>query len=56
MVNICYFSCLRSIRRLQVNGHIPAESEIFRTYTQYGLYEDIRLTALEILVDFVSGM
>ncbi|XP_066935712.1 transcription initiation factor TFIID subunit 2-like, partial [Clytia hemisphaerica] len=46
-------SCLKAIRRLQVTGHIPAESAFFRKYSQYGLFEDIRLTALEILVDFV---
>ena len=46
-------SCLRSFRCLQENGHIPAESAIFRRYAQYGVFEDIRMTALELLVDFV---
>jgi len=54
---ILYFpsSCLKAIRHLQVTGHIPAESAFFRKYSQYGLFEDIRLVALEILVDFVHG-
>ena len=52
---ISFTSCLKAIQHLQVTGHIPSESELFRKYSQYGLFEDIRLTALEILVDFVQG-
>ena len=28
------YSCLKAIRTLQVNGHIPSESAIFRTYAE----------------------
>jgi len=47
-------SCLKTIRCLQVNGHIPAESAFFKVYSRYGLFEDIRFTAIELIVDFVS--
>ena len=36
-----------------MNGHIPAESQLFRKYGEYGIFEDVRKTALEIIVDFV---
>ncbi|XP_065647290.1 transcription initiation factor TFIID subunit 2 isoform X3 [Hydra vulgaris] len=47
-------SCLKVIRCMQTNGHIPAESALFKKYSKYGLFEDIRITALKIMVDFVS--
>lgn len=45
-------SCLKAIRSLQVNGHIPAESQFFKKFAQYGIFEDVRKTALQIMVDF----
>eukprot|EP00794_Sanderia_malayensis_P014061 gene14062-15527_t len=46
-------SCLRVIRALQVNGHIPAESAIFKTYARHGEFKEVRFVAIECLVDFI---
>nr|XP_032810604.1 transcription initiation factor TFIID subunit 2 [Petromyzon marinus] len=45
-------SCLKAIRVLQKNGHIPSDPAIFKAYAQAGHFVDIRLAALEALVDF----
>jgi len=46
-------SCLKTIRALQVNGHIPAESAFFKSYARYGMFIDVRKVAIDCLVDFV---
>ena len=48
-------SCLKAIRRLQKNGHLPSDPTLFQTYAQYGHFMEIRLAALEALVDYVKG-
>lgn len=35
ILSLVQISCLKTIRALQVNGHIPAESAIFATYARY---------------------
>ena len=47
-------SCLRAIRRLQKTGHLPSNPGLFKDYSAYGQFIDVRLTALECLVDFVN--
>ena len=54
MQNNC-FSCLQAIRILQKNGHLPSDPQIFESYAQYGIYRDVRLAALEALVDYIKG-
>ena len=46
-------ACLKAIRKLQKTGHLPSKAVIFRDYSSYGQFVDIRLTALECLVDYV---
>ncbi len=48
-------ACLRAIRTLQKNGHLPSDPTLFQTYAQYGHFMDIRLAALEALIDYVKG-
>ncbi|KAH0952770.1 hypothetical protein HN011_011355 [Eciton burchellii] len=45
-------ACLKVIRTLQKFGHLPSNPHIFRTYAAYGQFIDVRLAALEALVDF----
>lgn len=47
-------SCLKVIRKLQKCGHLPPSSKIYRSYSEYGQYIDLRLAALECLVDFIK--
>lgn len=47
-------SCLKVLRKLQKCGHLPANSRIYRSYSEYGQYIDLRLAALECLVDFIK--
>lgn len=48
-------SCLRAIRQLQKNGHIPSDPSLFKSYAQYGHFVDVRIAALEALVDYTRG-
>lgn len=48
-------SCLKAIRKLQKMGHLPNYPSLFQEYAAYGMYIDVRLAALEALVDFTSA-
>ncbi|KAG6795699.1 Transcription initiation factor TFIID subunit [Apis mellifera caucasica] len=45
-------SCLKVIRILQKFGHLPSNPHLFRAYAAYGQFIDVRIAALEALVDF----
>ncbi|XP_012265791.1 transcription initiation factor TFIID subunit 2 isoform X2 [Athalia rosae] len=45
-------SCLKVIRILQKFGHLPSNPHLFRAYAAYGQFIDVRLAALEALIDF----
>lgn len=45
-------ACLKSIRKLQKFGHLPSSPNLFKTYAAYGQFIDVRLCALEALVDY----
>ena len=47
-------SCIKVIRKLQKCGHLPPSPKIYRTYAAYGQYIDLRVAAMECLVDFVK--
>ncbi|XP_055846855.1 transcription initiation factor TFIID subunit 2 [Episyrphus balteatus] len=47
-------SCLKVIRKLQKCGHLPSLPKIYRCYAAYGQYIDVRVAAMECLVDFVK--
>ncbi|KAF7989013.1 hypothetical protein HCN44_007323 [Aphidius gifuensis] len=47
-------SCLKVIRILQKFGHLPSKSDIFKSYASYGQFIDVRIAALEALVDFTK--
>lgn len=47
-------SCLKVIRKLQKCGHLPSLPHIYRAYAAYGQYPDLRIAAMECLVDFVK--
>lgn len=48
-------SCLKAIRQLQRNGHIPSDASLFKSYAEYGHFVDVRVAALEALVDYTRG-
>ncbi|KAG8181816.1 hypothetical protein JTE90_001471 [Oedothorax gibbosus] len=48
-------SCLKAIRKLQKMGHLPNYPSLFREYAAYGMFTDVRLAALEALVDFTKA-
>ncbi|XP_054946999.1 transcription initiation factor TFIID subunit 2 isoform X9 [Physeter macrocephalus] len=47
-------SCLRAIRVLQKNGHVPSDPALFKSYAEYGHFVDIRIAALEAVVDYTK--
>ncbi|XP_015685372.1 transcription initiation factor TFIID subunit 2-like, partial [Protobothrops mucrosquamatus] len=47
-------SCLNAIRILQKNGHVPSDSAVFKSYAEYGHFVDIRIAALEAVVDYTK--
>lgn len=47
-------SCLKVIRKLQKCGHLPSSPKLYRSYAVYGQYIDVRVAAMECLVDFVK--
>ena len=47
-------SCLKVIRKLQQCGHLPSSPNIYRRYAEYGQFIDLRVAAMECLVDFVK--
>lgn len=50
-------SCLKAIRNLQKLGHIPDDIDKFKEYAEYRRnFEDVRLVAFEIIIEYLSGM
>ena len=47
-------SCLKVIRKLQKCGHLPPSSKIYKSYAEYGQYLDVRVAAMECLVDYLK--
>ncbi|XP_062579980.1 transcription initiation factor TFIID subunit 2-like [Saccostrea cucullata] len=47
-------SCLSAIRTLQKFGHLPSEVEFFKSYARHGVFRDIRLAAIDAIVDFIK--
>uniref|UniRef100_A0A8B9HQ24 Transcription initiation factor TFIID 150 kDa subunit n=1 Tax=Astyanax mexicanus TaxID=7994 RepID=A0A8B9HQ24_ASTMX len=50
--NTITVSCLRAIRMLQRNGHIPSDPSLFKSYAEYGHFVDVRVAALDAVVDY----
>lgn len=50
-----FYSCLSAIRTLQKFGHLPSEVEFFKSYAQHGVFRDIRLAAIDAIVDFIKS-
>ncbi|XP_031349697.1 transcription initiation factor TFIID subunit 2 [Photinus pyralis] len=48
-------ACLKAIRKLQKFGHLPSSPNLFKSYAVYGQFIDVRIAALECLVDFVRA-
>ena len=48
-------SCLRAIRNLQRNSHLPSDAALFKSYAIHGLFRDIRLAAIDCLVDLIKA-
>ncbi|CAH8475077.1 unnamed protein product [Heterobilharzia americana] len=47
--------CLQAIRRLQRLGFLPIDPGLFYQYASSNFYCDIRLAAIEALVDYIRG-
>jgi transcription initiation factor TFIID subunit 2 len=48
-------SCLKALRNLQKFGHLPENINIFKQYTRYGTFQEVRKCAFEIIVRFFEG-
>ena len=48
-------SCLKAIRRLQKFGHLPSDASVFKSYAVPGNFADVRLAALDAMIDFTKG-
>lgn len=48
-------SCLRALRVLQKNGHLPSDSSIFLQYSSVGNFSELRITALQCIADIVQA-
>jgi len=40
---------------LQKNGHVPSDPALFKSYAEYGHFIDVRIAALEAVVDYTKG-
>jgi len=47
-------SCLKALRVLQVNGHVPPDPAAFEYYASDGHFEDVRLASIDCLVDLTK--
>ena len=45
-------SCLRAMRNLQRNGHIPNDPTLFKSYCSEQQIVSVRMAAIEALIDF----
>lgn len=48
-------SCLKAIQALQRNGHLPPDCALLRSYAAHGFFVDIRIAAIEALVDMTKA-
>jgi transcription initiation factor TFIID subunit 2 len=48
-------ACLNAMRNLQILGHVPENINIFKQYTQYHVFEDVRKVAFEIIIKCLQG-
>lgn len=48
-------ACLKAIQQLQRMGHLPSNSHLFRSYTVYNLFFDVRCAAVVELVDIIRA-
>lgn len=48
-------ACLKAIQQLQRMGHLPSNSSLFRSYTVYNLFYDVRCAAVVQLVDIIRA-
>lgn len=47
-------ACLKAIQQLQRMGHLPSNSLLFRSYTVYNLFYDVRCAAVVELIDIIK--
>lgn len=47
-------SCLKAIRHLQKMGHLPSNSAFYQEYARYGVFIDVRMAAIECLIDITK--
>lgn len=48
-------ACLKASRKLQRKGHLPINSELFRYYTSYKVFTEVRHAAITEIVDIVKA-
>jgi transcription initiation factor TFIID subunit 2 len=48
-------NCLRAFRRMQKLGHIPENLELFRDYMHPSNFIDVRMTAFEIFIEYLTS-
>jgi transcription initiation factor TFIID subunit 2 len=47
-------SCLKGLRKLQKLGHLPENVEIFKEYSILGNFDDVRMVAYDLIIDYLS--
>lgn len=48
-------ACLKAIQQLQRMGHLPSNSHLFRSYTVYNLFIDVRCAAVVEIVEIIRA-
>lgn len=48
-------SSIKALRTLQKNGHLPPDPTLLRSYAVYGFFVDIRVAAIDALIDMLSA-
>nr|CAG4635921.1 EOG090X00M6 [Eubosmina coregoni] len=47
--------CLKTIRQLQKCGQLPSKTDLFKSYAMHGQFHDVRVTALDAIVQLVKA-
>jgi transcription initiation factor TFIID subunit 2 len=53
--HVTFISALNAVRTLQKQQHIPSTSEIFVRFSEVGHFSDVRIAAINSLVDYVKS-
>jgi transcription initiation factor TFIID subunit 2 len=52
--HVTFIAALHAVRKLQREQHIPASSTIFIRFSKEGNFSDVRIAAIQCLIDFIK--